>query len=102
MKKVFPIDKTLSKIFDEAEKEFIDEDISRDQIKDIFYLFWYNSKQFMKSLLFPTIIFPKWGRYSPSINNLKKLEKKRGENSLEIKNTINRLNNEKQKRKRND
>ncbi len=65
MRKRYQVDKTLAKIFDEAEEKFKDRGITRNQIKEIFYLLWANAKSFMAGLEFPTIIFPNWGRFSP-------------------------------------
>lgn len=102
---IFPIDKTLSKIFDEAEEEFKNIGITRDQIKEAFYYYWYNAKELMKSYLFPTIIFPKWGRLIPKVTKIeylsKRLEKEgKKDDSETVSGSLNRLKNEKQKRKR--
>lgn len=107
MKKIFPIDKTLNKIFDEAEEEFKEYGVNRDQIKDIFYLFWYNVKQILKSNKYPTLVFPKWGRFVPGIGNLKKLARRyekqgKTEDHQNILSVIDRLNNENKKRKRDE
>lgn len=102
--RIFPIDKTLKKIFDEAEEEFSNESINRDQIKEIFYLFWYNTRQLLKSNKFPTIIFPKWGRFVPNPRSVKRLRdrlRNQEKDHKYLNNVIDRLNNEKQKKKRN-
>lgn len=102
----FPIDKTLNKIFDEVFEEFKDEGVDRQQITESFYLLWANTKEILKSNKYPKVIFPKWGTYEPSVYNLKKLAKnlERGgktEDHEHLVNVIDRLNNEKTKRKRN-
>ena len=97
----FPIDRTLMKIFDEAEEEFKDKGISRDQIKEAFYLFWYNAKQIIHAGFFPSINFPKWGRFIPKITALKTwmISEKNEENKQKLEKIINRINNENRKRK---
>lgn len=102
---IFPIDKTLSKIFDEAEEEFEDLGITRDQIKEAFYQYWYNARQIMRSYMFPTIVFPKWGRFIPKVTKIKALQKSlqnkdKVEDAKIVDEAITRLTNEKQKRKR--
>lgn len=102
----FRIDVTLSKIFNEVYDEFKDQGVTRDQIKEIFHLLWYNTRQLIKSSLYPTIIFPGWGTYSPKMGTLKKKQSylkyiKDDEGYDEVTKVIERLENEKLKRKRN-
>ena len=104
-KKVFPIDKTLNKIFNEALEKFEDRGVSRDQIKDAFYIYFKNAGNAMKSFSFPTIIFPKFGRLigkSKAIENYSKKFLKEGDenSSSQLINAADRISAERKKRKR--
>jgi len=99
----FPIDKTINKIFNETEDHFKDKGVTRDQIKDVFYLLFRNSKEVMKSIDFPEVILPKFGRFRPKIGAVKKLKRKfKDEDTVYRKlwKTVLRIKSEKQKRKR--
>lgn len=103
MKRIqFPVDKTMNKILDEAEKEFKDKGITRDQIKEAFYVLWYNSKKIIQSTFFPNISFPKWGVFKPKAKQIRNWSYV--EPDLELKeqltNVVKRIENEKIRRKR--
>ena len=70
MKRKFPVDRTLKKVFDEAEEHFKGR-ASRDQIKESFYFLWYNTKILINSGVFASILLPKWGRFIPNIVKIK-------------------------------
>lgn len=63
----FPIDKTMFKILNEAEEEFKDRGVSREQIKEAFLLYWYHTREIFKTNKFPTITLPKFGRFTPKL-----------------------------------
>ncbi len=104
----FPIDKTMFKILNEAEEEFKDRGISREQIKEAFLLHWFHTKEVLKTNKFPTITFPKFGRFKPKLPIVAKAGAKfarEGASQEEIKDfkrTIHRISREYSKRKNNN
>lgn len=99
--KRFPVDRTLKKIFDETEEHF-EGRVDREQIKEIFYFFWANCKSLMATGMFITINMPKWGRLVPYVTKIKawSMILPEGDKKERLIADIERLNIEKQKRKR--
>lgn len=101
------IDKTMFKILNEAEERF---DVSREQIKESFYLYWKIVSYFMKDTRFPRIHIPKFGYLVPRVTFLtKKLtsyrtNEKWGEDAeqlaMETEEAIERIRKERKNRKR--
>lgn len=102
----FPIDKVMNQILNDAEDKFKDRGITREQIKEAFYFYFRISGDLMKSFDFPTIVFPKWGKFRPIVSRVAKLKGKQKEPELveKLGLAVDRLTKEKQslKRKKND
>lgn len=64
-------DKTMNKIFTEAEEKFREKGVSREQIKESFYLYWVIISSFMKDIRFPRIHIPKFGYLDPKVTFVK-------------------------------
>lgn len=65
------LDKTMNKIITEAEDKFRDRSVSREQIREIFYLYWIIITSFIKDIRFPRIHIPKFGYLDPKVTFVK-------------------------------
>lgn len=97
------LDKIMFKILNEAEQEF--KELDRETIKDIYISYWNNIPLFMSGLTFPRISVPKFGYLDPNLLYMKnkKIKYEReceGEKLKEIMDSIDRVKNERKKRKR--
>lgn len=61
----------MNKILTEAEDKFRDRGITREQIKEVFYLFWVIVSSFMKDVRYPRIHLPKFGYLEPKVTIIK-------------------------------
>lgn len=64
------LDKTMNKILTEAEEKFQGR-ASRDQIKEVFNLYWVIIASFMRDIRFPRIHIPKFGYFDPKVTFVK-------------------------------
>lgn len=95
------IDPVLDKIFKEI-KEELEEDVTLEQVKDVYYIFFMSVKNFLEDEMLPTIKIPKFGRLIPSARKIKhRMLRTPLEKYKEILNkAYNRIINEKNKRSR--
>lgn len=103
------LDKTMFKILNETEEKFKDV-ATREQIKEAFSMYWWGLAQFMKDIRFPRIHIPKFGYLEPKISFIKKKLISFRKNDKweelgpyyaeEAEKTIERIRQEKKKRKR--
>ena len=104
------LDKTMNKILTETESEFKDKGVSREQIKESFFLYWLILTYFMRDVRFPRIHIPKFGYLEPkvtfikeklhSFKNNEKWEEKGPFYAEEAEKALNRISLERKKRKR--
>lgn len=101
----FDIDKVLNKIFDEAEEHFKSKGVDRQQIKEIYFTYFRYVSRAVADRKLPYIILPKFGKLIPAITKIDyyiNYFKKKGDLEIveEYKESKQRLQEEKQKRKR--
>jgi hypothetical protein len=65
------LDKTMNKILNEAEEHFRDKGVTREQIKEVFNLYWVIIASFMRDIRFPRIHIPKFGYFIPKVTFIK-------------------------------
>lgn len=84
----FKADKTLNRILQEVYEEFKDQGVSREQVSDVFYMYFKIVREVMKSWDFPTIKIPYLGHIQSSPARLKSLHKRvmksPAENKVEV------------------
>lgn len=60
----------MNKILTEAEEKFQGR-ASREQIKEVFYLYWVIIASFMRDIRFPRVHIPKFGYLDPKVTFVK-------------------------------
>lgn len=101
----FEIDKTLNKIFNEAEDHFKSKGVTRQQIKDIYFTYFRYIAKAIASRKLPYIVLPKFGKLIPvssKIDHYIGYFTRKGDPDTvkEYEESKRRLKEEKQKRKR--
>lgn len=97
---MFPVDKTMNKILNEAETHFKGR-FTREQIKEVFHLLFLNIADAMRGYDFPTITIPKFAKLKPKIKEIgffaEKLSKLEGreEDCEKVKLTLQKYKNQK-------
>lgn len=106
------LDKTMNKILTEAEEKFQDRGVSREQVKEVFNLYWAVVASFMRDVRYPRVHIPKFGYLLPKVTFIKeklnsfKHNPKWGEEgeyyAKHAEEALERIKTENKKRKRNE